>query len=266
MTVLYGPAENVMHWRASNAPDLRGYELYRGTSSSFLPSPATLVATTAETSFTDGPGAHYYKLAAVDVHGNHSRFVAVAPDVPVGTLAAFVHSDRAPGHVQLTWYSGGNSGMQAHVQRRTDLADWSTLGTVTVDGTGFLRFDDASVEDGVGYAYRLAILDDQGVEDTFTSESWIDPLGAMRLSLALGANPTVGGRIALALTLPGAAQATVTLFDLAGREVERQAIHSGGDGRVDVTLGGSERLRPGLYMIRVTSGGATATRRVVVIL
>ena len=266
MTVRYGPAENVMHWHASNAPDLRGYELYRGTSSSFLPSPATLIASIAETSFTDRPGAHYYKLAAIDLHGNHSRFVAVAPDVPVGTLAAFVHSDRAPGHVQLTWYSGGNSGMQAHVQRRTDLADWSTLGTVTVDGTGFLRYDDASAEDGLRYAYRLAILDDQGVEGTFTSEAWIDPLGAMRLSLALGANPAVGGRIALALTLPDAAQAAVTLFDLAGREVERQAIHSSGDGRADVTLGGGERLRPGLYMIRVTSDAATVTRRVVVIL
>jgi len=266
LTVTYGPAVNAMHWHASGAADLRGYELYRGNSSTFLPSAATLIATTAETSFTDTPGSHYYKLAAVDVHGNHSRFVAVAPDVPVGTLASFVRSDRTPGHVRLSWYSGGNAGMQAHVQRRLETAEWTTLGTITVDGSGFLRFDDTMAEDALRYAYRLAILDDQGVEGTFTSESWIEPLGAARLSLAIGTNPVVGGRIPLALTLPGAAHVTVSLFDLAGRELERRDIQSGGDGRVDATLGAGTRLRPGLYMVRATSGNATITRRVAVIL
>jgi hypothetical protein len=212
LTVRYGPTDNAMHWHASGAADLRGYELYRGTSSTFVPSPATRIATTAETSYTDAPGSHYYKLAAIDLHGNRSRFVAVAPDVPVGTLAAFVHSDRTPGRVQLTWYSGGNADMQAHVQRRTEQGDWSTLGTITVDGSGFLRFEDASAEDGLRYAYRLAILDGEGVEDTFTSESWIEPLAAARLSLAIAANPSVGGRIVLGLTLPPSAQASVSLF------------------------------------------------------
>lgn len=266
LAIQYGPAANAMHWHPSGAADLRGYELYRGTSSSFVPSPATLIAATAETSYTDGPGSHYYKLAAVDVHGNRSRFVAVAPDVPVGTLASLVHSERRPGHVQLSWYSGGNTGMQAHVQRRTETSTWATLGSLTVDGSGFIRFDDTSAEDGLRYGYRLAILDVEGGEDSFTSESWIEPLAAGRLSLALAANPVVGGRIPLVLTLPNAAHATVSLFDLAGRELERRDILSSGDGRADVTLGVSTRLRPGLYLIRASYGDAIVTRRVAVIL
>jgi hypothetical protein len=265
LAVLYGPSANAMHWHASSAADLRGYELYRGNSSTFLPSAATLVATTAETSYTDGPGASYYKLAAVDIHGNRSRFVAVAPDVPVGTLASLVDSRRLAGHVQLSWYSGGNSGMQADVQRRTETGEWTTLAVRSVDGSGFLRFDDGTVEDGVRYAYRLAILDNEGVESAFTSESWFEPLVASRLSLAIVANPSVGGRIVLGLTLPSAASANVSLFDLAGRELERQDVRSGTDGRADATLGSSIRLRPGLYMIRATAAGMTVTKRVAVI-
>jgi hypothetical protein len=138
---------------------------------------------------------------------------------------------------------------------------------LTADGTGFLRFDDSAVEDGLRYSYRLAILsDDDGTEASFTAESWVEPLAAARVALALGANPSVGGHILLGLTLPASAQASVSLFDLAGRELERHAVSPGGDGRVDVTLGSSTRLRPGLYMIRATSGDVTVTRRVAVIL
>jgi hypothetical protein len=266
LTVLYEPTANELRWNAPSAPDLRGYELYRGATAEFEPTSATLVATLAETCYTDVRGGCFYKLAAVDIHGNHSRYVSAAPNEPNGTLASFVRADRTAGQARLSWYSGGNAGIRARVQRRQAAADWTTLATIAADGGGTLRFDDHLVEDALRYAYRLAVLDDaDSTETTLTAESWVDPLAAARLALALGTNPSVDGRIRFALMLAPGAQAEVSLFDLAGREVERRAVDAGGDGHVDVTLGGTNRLEPGVYVIRAVSGSFRATRRVAVL-
>jgi hypothetical protein len=134
LTVVYGPANNTLHWRGRELPDLHGYRLHRGQDAFFVPSAANLVATTSETTYVDIPGSHYYKLTAVDIHGNRSRFVAVSPDRPVATLASFYQAFRAAGLARIVWYSGGNSGLMASVYRRSEATDWVSLGTVYAMG------------------------------------------------------------------------------------------------------------------------------------
>jgi hypothetical protein len=264
LTVRYGPSANDLHWRGTAIADLDGYELHRGASLGFVPTAANRVTITADTAFTDIAGGYYYKLAALDVHGNRSRYVAASPQVPVGTLASFVRFERRPGWLRLQWYSGGNTGMQAHVYRRSLDSDWASVGLVTTDGTGFLTFEDGSIEDPVRYAYRLGILGD-GPDETFTQETWIDPLGAGALSLALGSNPSLGGRLRVALALTSGARADVSLFDLAGREVERHEASAGSDGRLELEFGASIKLRPGVYLVRAASGRVSLVRRVAIL-
>ncbi|HEY6866081.1 MAG TPA: T9SS type A sorting domain-containing protein, partial [Candidatus Eisenbacteria bacterium] len=58
---------------------------YRGTSASFVPGPSNLVAALSQTAYTDNAGApYYYRLTAVDVHGNESPSTLL---LPTGTLA-----------------------------------------------------------------------------------------------------------------------------------------------------------------------------------
>jgi len=84
----YGAASNQLHWGASVAPDLRGYRLYGGTTSDFVPSAVNLIAEVADTAFVDpSPRPFYYRLAAIDVHGNMSGFVLVSPDAQLGVPA-----------------------------------------------------------------------------------------------------------------------------------------------------------------------------------
>jgi hypothetical protein len=83
-----------LHWYPNPEPDLAGYRLYRGTSAGFVPGPSNLVAARADTGYTDVAGApYYYRLSALDIHGNESGFVLLLPagatDVAGEGLLAF---------------------------------------------------------------------------------------------------------------------------------------------------------------------------------
>jgi hypothetical protein len=71
------PADGlVLSWDPNSEGDLHHYEVYRGTSKNFTPDEDNLIAETTNTTTADeewAPGtSHFYKLIAVDVHGNKS--------------------------------------------------------------------------------------------------------------------------------------------------------------------------------------------------
>jgi hypothetical protein len=73
-----------LHWGANPDADFAGYRLYRGSSSGFVPGPASLVVAKPDTGYADpGPAGGWYKLAAVDAHGNESGYATLGP---AGTL------------------------------------------------------------------------------------------------------------------------------------------------------------------------------------
>lgn len=73
-----------LHWNPNTEADLADYRLYRGTSSAFVPGPGNLVAALPDTGYADTPGAPcWYKLTAVDLHGNESPAATL---LPAGTL------------------------------------------------------------------------------------------------------------------------------------------------------------------------------------
>ena len=85
LTGQYSAGNTSLHWYPNSEADLAGYRLYRGTSASFVPGPGNLVAALADTGHVDAAGVpSYYKLTAVDSHGNESL---VATLTPAGTTA-----------------------------------------------------------------------------------------------------------------------------------------------------------------------------------
>ncbi|MEO5618610.1 MAG: hypothetical protein ABIS67_12650 [Candidatus Eisenbacteria bacterium] len=77
-------------------------------------------------------------------------------------------------------------------------------------------------------------------------------------------NPSLDGRLQVRFTLPVAARATLDLFDVAGRTVERhQPPMIAGPGFV--RLGECAPLAPGLYWIRLRQNDRVATTRAVVL-
>ena len=87
----YASGTATLHWAVNPAADLAEYRLYRGTTAGFVPGPANLLAAQPDTGYVDAAGKpSYYKLCAVDVHGNVSGFSTLLPsgtvDVPGSAL------------------------------------------------------------------------------------------------------------------------------------------------------------------------------------
>lgn len=92
-----------LQWSAVSDADLCCYEVYRGTSAGFAPSAANRVHSTTDPLWTDAFGSPaYYRVAAIDVHGNRGVSALVTP---VGTAAV---GDDAPDHwaLRAAWTAG----------------------------------------------------------------------------------------------------------------------------------------------------------------
>jgi hypothetical protein len=84
----YAPAGLTLTWKPNAEADLGHYAVYRGTSASFVPGPGNLIASPPDTTAFDGgwrwSGGYYYKVSAVDVHGNESGYALLAPEEITG--------------------------------------------------------------------------------------------------------------------------------------------------------------------------------------
>jgi hypothetical protein len=80
-TAAYADGATHLDWTASPEIDFLLYRVYRGNSAGFVPGWANLVAEKPDVGYVDvGPPGAYYKILAVDVHGNQSGFAAVDPE------------------------------------------------------------------------------------------------------------------------------------------------------------------------------------------
>jgi len=84
-----------LSWEMSAANDLSHYAVYRGPSEEFEPAPENRIASPREAGCFDGEwrwgSGYYYKVSAVDVHGNESGFALLRPEEITGT-----ETPRAP--------------------------------------------------------------------------------------------------------------------------------------------------------------------------
>ncbi len=84
-TATYGGGSTALHWGANGEADLSGYRVHRGGSPGFTPDAGNQIAATSDTGTVDPTaGAFYYKLTAIDVHGNHSPYATAQPSGTTG--------------------------------------------------------------------------------------------------------------------------------------------------------------------------------------
>jgi hypothetical protein len=226
-----------------------------------VPSDTNLLAEVSDTAFVDAaPRPLYYRLAAVDIHGNLSHYVLVSPESPVATLVSIVTAHGAADRISLVWYVS-QPALPAVVYRRLGDSPWGEIAQTFADGTGFLRYEDREVTRGQRYGYRLGIQD--GGVEAFYGETTVL---ADDLELALDGivpNPSIGDRLAVHFSLPSTDPATLELLDVSGRRLASQRLE-GLVGRQTVTLEPDRGLAPGLYWIRLRHAGQERTTRAVV--
>jgi hypothetical protein len=84
----YLPEGILVLWDPNSEGDLHGYNVYRGLSGDFEPGPGNLIASPCDTFTFDGDwrwdSGYYYKVGAVDIHGNESQYALLGPGSVTG--------------------------------------------------------------------------------------------------------------------------------------------------------------------------------------
>jgi hypothetical protein len=94
------PEGIILTWLANDEPDFAGYRLYRGTDSFFEPGAGNMIESTTRTFIFDSEwtwdSGYWYKLGAVDIHGNISELAVFGPgeltddDIPGAPAAGYL--------------------------------------------------------------------------------------------------------------------------------------------------------------------------------
>jgi hypothetical protein len=202
-------------------------------------------------------------------NGNYDIYAQrVWADGTTPVLLSFASAEVGADFVSLTWFASGSESAVATVYRAPVGGEWTRIGEVAVDGTGYLRYTDPIDVTASRVGYRLGIVE-AGIE-SFQGETWVDlPARAAALAFALEPvrpNPTQGGALTVRFTLPSAAAASLELLDVSGRRIAEREVGSLGAGRHALDLGEGRNLAPGLYLVRLRQGTNTRVARVAVLL
>ncbi len=253
-----------LHWRASGDADFAVYRIYRGSDPAFTPAASNLIATRPDTGYFDHSGStgSVYKLSAVDIHGNASRFAVVSIDQPTGTLMSLQSLEIADGIVRLGWLAATLPGSSWTLQRRAPGEDWLDRSSVDADASGWVAFEDTGLLSGVSYRYRTH-GSVQGATYYSPEIAVVMPGAQLTLAIqAMSANPVTASRLAFAITLPEASPARLELIDVSGRLIESQDLGALGAGRHVVRPSTAITHRAGIVFARLTQGARLATTRI----
>ena len=200
-------------------------------------------------------------------NGDPDIYAVTVPLLTTPVAVAVASVEATPERVTLTWYANAVGDQAVTIERRDDLTNFAAIGEATSDGVGKFVFVDTTVLPGGRYAYRLAWL--EGATPRTSSEVWVDvPAAPAAPAFALrGAWPNPASRkdgVFVSLALPDTRPATLELLDVAGRQLARRQVERVGEHpRVNVSEGLA--LEPGVYLVRLTHGGRSLTRRVTVV-
>jgi hypothetical protein len=141
-------------------------------------------------------------------------------------------------------------------------ASYVDLETLVPNASGVVTFADTTVDQGETWVYRARF--DTGTGPLGVSEEIVVGPAAMPFSIdAVGPNPAAR-EIFVRYRLASSAPATLELLDLAGRRLRSIGVAGGTGAHVSPDLRSGLEIEPGLYFVRLTQDGRSATARVTV--
>lgn len=161
-----------------------------------------------------------------------------------------IYASRVSSAGAPQWTYGGNAVCTAAGDQQQP--------AIIADGSGgaIIAWDDSRGGQSDIYAQRIRGNGQLG--GTLVSAPGI---GAIDFSLdPILPNPSRGRDVAVHFALTGTSAATLEVLDLAGRRVVAQEVGSLGAGRHTVDLRGAG-LKPGVYLVRLATGGRAVSRK-----
>ena len=264
-----------LSWTPNAASDLWKYDVHRGDDALFVSDASNLLESTTGTELQDAGWVkayqYFYKLVAVDRHGNKSPAALLTPgDIKVGTLLQSFAATLAGSAMEVAWtLSEAGANVRFVVLRSSASGAFEELASPQIvrDGLSF-SLSDKSCEPGTSYKYRVDAVDEGGRRALFETEAISTP--EMPLTLHQNHPNPFNPSTTIGYYMPAAGQVTLDVYDSSGRLVNRlldRAMKQKGTHSIEWQgLDAQGRsVSSGVYFYRLTSGKETISKKMVLL-
>jgi predicted lipoprotein with Yx(FWY)xxD motif len=268
------PAGLKLYWEIGEDADLSHYAVYKGPAEDFVPDEGNLVGTAADTLLLDTswkPGDEdFFKLAAVDIHGNESPYILLRPEnIYVGTLLQSFHAETGDFRIELSWtLSEAGEEMTFNALRAEAGGAFAPLSGCVIERDGLsFTLKDGSCEPGVTYRYRIEVDDGGGSRVLFETDGITAP--QMPLTLFQNAPNPFNPTTTIAFYLPERSHVRIDVYDVAGRNVATLLDGTQAAGRHTVTWNGQDdggrAAASGVYFYRMRAEKFEQTKKMILL-
>ena len=269
------PAGLQLTWTANTASDIWKYNVYRGDNEFFVPDETSLLGATLGTGLHDDTWVkaynYFYKLVAVDRHGNMGPEALLRPeDINVGTLLQSFVAVLSGSAVKVSWtLSEFDEDVAFSVLRSEASGSFEEIAAPVISREGLsFTMSDGAVEPGTTYRYRVNVVEESGARTLFETDELSTP--AMPLTLHQNHPNPFNPSTTISYYLPGAGPVTLEVYDSSGRLVSRlldgvtqeRGTHSIGWRGLD---GSGRSVSSGVYFYRLRSGKETISKKMVLL-
>ncbi|MDP1675821.1 MAG: T9SS type A sorting domain-containing protein, partial [Bacteroidota bacterium] len=269
----------LLQWEKNRADkDLMEYRIYRSTTAGFAVGSGTQLSTTTDTTYNDPSGtngtAYYYRIAAIDVHGNlgspSSELNETALSLELTSFAVSANRRNA----NIAWSVAtetNNFGYEIerraagglHLEGGSHLA-WVKAGFVEGSGTSQTArkysYSDKNVGSGI-FSYRLKQIDRNGQYTFSRSVEVVMGVAPNVFELAQNYpnpfNPTTN----IEFTIPANGLATLKVFNSIGQEVATLFDGIAEAGKYHQVTFNAKDLSSGIYFARLISDGKSQIKK-----
>ncbi len=264
-----------LQWTPNTCEDLSHYNIYRNDGSDFQPGESNLLTSVTgeyaiDDSWSPGVNAYYYRVAAVDIHGNIGPSALVRPaDITATELQAFTASVRNESTV-ISWrLKAGSENMEFEIERAEgESGQFISLpeAEITSEGMNF-SFTDNSVLPGTEYRYRVNVTDEDGSRVLF--ETSPVNLPARELTLHQNSPNPFNPQTTISYYLPSSCAVKLEIYNVTGRRVATLVDAVQPKGYKSVSWNGTadsgEKVSSGVYFYRFTAGKKTMTKKMILL-
>jgi len=266
-------ADLLLEWDANTESDLLRYAVYRGDDEDFVPGAENLIASPMVNAAVDPDwglsSVFYYKVSAIDIHGNESGWAVIRVSAISSQLQSF-SSSWSQGAVALRWTVASiEDGTVFHINRSEDAGEtWQAIDNAEVERDDMnFTFIDRNILGGREYTYRVDIDDSEESRIFFVSEKVQTP--EIPLTLQQNFPNPFNPSTTISFYLPEQNEISLTVYDVSGRlirELEGGALGAGWHSATwDGMSASGNAAGSGAYFCRLKAGKEIITVKMILL-